>query len=298
MKWRILRFLCALLTVLCVLLWACSYGATHFIQYGWIVPGHPDRINVVGYGGYHGQLTVRWTSLPKAFNDFVIQSTRASQFLGLRSQSYAARRPLLRRDLWFFYQSFHQGMPANADGSYAPTLSAGGAPRLLPASQYTISIPLWLPILLFGAVPTWRLIGSPARRRRNRIAAGQCVSCSYDLRATPDRCPECGAASEKLSSVLTFGQAFRRYCIGIVAAWTTSLFFALILAAFSSVLICQFLYQNMFGLHPTFLQGWAIFNRLMACIALCALGIIFSALISLFLVDTLRRWRSILSAKN
>ena len=56
-----------------------------------------------------------------------------------------------------------------------------------------IIFPLWLPLAIFvaGAAP-----GTRAWIKRRRQAAGCCLSCGYDLRATPHRCPECGTIPE------------------------------------------------------------------------------------------------------
>jgi hypothetical protein len=51
-------------------------------------------------------------------------------------------------------------------------------------------VPLGVPATLLGILPaTWSVRRLRTRGRRPR---GSCVRCGYDLRATPDRCPECG----------------------------------------------------------------------------------------------------------
>jgi hypothetical protein len=46
----------------------------------------------------------------------------------------------------------------------------------------------WFLVLAFAALPAYRLF----RRLRRRHRPGFRPACEYDLRATPDRCPECG----------------------------------------------------------------------------------------------------------
>jgi hypothetical protein len=53
-----------------------------------------------------------------------------------------------------------------------------------------IGVPHWFLVLLFAILPLLRLRSILRTRRQNRI--GLCQHCGYDLRATPDRCPECG----------------------------------------------------------------------------------------------------------
>ena len=60
---------------------------------------------------------------------------------------------------------------------------------------------LWMPVVPFGILPSfWLRSSMRSRRGRLRRQAGLCHSCGYDIRATPARCPECGAADTMRAS--------------------------------------------------------------------------------------------------
>jgi hypothetical protein len=69
--------------------------------------------------------------------------------------------------------------------------------RLRPTPYWSHSTPIALPLILtlFAILPAVAFIRFCGTRRRRRL--GLCPSCGYDLRATPDRCPECGTISAK-----------------------------------------------------------------------------------------------------
>ena len=63
-------------------------------------------------------------------------------------------------------------------------------PRWWRDRYRTISLPHWALVLVLGILPfRWY---RRAFRERKRARAHLCSRCGYDLRATPERCPECG----------------------------------------------------------------------------------------------------------
>lgn len=75
-----------------------------------------------------------------------------------------------------------------------------GGPRRLTSTHIldatTIVTPWWFIIILTAILPA--IAVRLAFRAHNRRANFRCINCGYDLRATPQRCPECGMVPEDL----------------------------------------------------------------------------------------------------
>jgi hypothetical protein len=91
-------------------------------------------------------------------------------------------------------------MPSGVAGSptyfgFAFRFTTRGPPFYPQGRDGMINVPFWFLLMSAAIWPTWWSRRSLRRRQyQRRLSLGQCPACGYDLRATPDRCPECGHA--------------------------------------------------------------------------------------------------------
>ena len=178
MKRRLLN----LLTVICLLLSAAAVAL-------WVRSlAHWDRLRFWGYVHHAtaesagGGVALTWgTDAPEPLSvPQVVDLTSTRRTAGAdRPGSLSAR--CRRSALGFGYDAY--------DRLHLYTVNGVGA----STRERVVVFPYWVAVLAFAALPTFCLVrGRAARRRRSR---GLCAGCGYDLRATPGRCPECGATA-------------------------------------------------------------------------------------------------------
>jgi hypothetical protein len=91
------------------------------------------------------------------------------------------------------YQPMPPQAVRTASGNVETTAFAGFAVRRpgYPFHSLQVDLPLWAPVAAAAVLPlAWAVA---MVRKRRQVKAGKCKTCGYDLRATPGRCPECGA---------------------------------------------------------------------------------------------------------
>lgn len=158
---NVLAALSAMLCVATVVLWVRSYSNTQYI--GWASAN--QFCGVLSMGG-------------------LVRLEHASYGDGPMGWSYV-HYPTPRGGLWDETRARDRGGGALRAAGFAwAAIDYNNDGKRMRRAVY---LPHWAVAVLFLALPLLRI---PIRRSRR--PAGSCVTCGYDLRATPDRCPECG----------------------------------------------------------------------------------------------------------
>jgi hypothetical protein len=111
----------------------------------------------------------------------------------------ARRREIPPPGVWFLQSEDIGGLGWNRAGVWTSLRFEAVRETTRPHNGFTnvrraFALPLWFVVMATAPAPAIVLRRYLIRLRRPRL--GFCPSCGYDLRATPGRCPECGAVPE------------------------------------------------------------------------------------------------------
>jgi hypothetical protein len=191
---KFLRRFLATTAIVIGLFGATSYFLSWALAYRWTPPDSTGPVVWAGCDSGGGALEFYYERLPRILND--ARMNRSNNRIPGLHISHIGRKWIVwlsgasqRRNTWWIRTTnvtFREMLPGTV--RVTPTT----APVIYPVRIQAIDIPYWLLLLVTGAYPLYRLLDLPSQRRRKRFAAGECLACGYDLRHTPDRCPECG----------------------------------------------------------------------------------------------------------
>ena len=123
---------------------------------------------------------------PRFFDTFVPRA--GERYYQVRMPGQNMPRESFPGNHWFEFEWRPRQKPS---GSYS-------GPQVLHLDTLRVRVPYWLPALVAAVPPAvWAL---RRRREARRVSTGRCHCCGYDLRATPDRCPECGAEPRRAAA--------------------------------------------------------------------------------------------------
>lgn len=175
---RVIFVVCVGVVALPAALWVRSYWRVDSLSYNsadapdgtqWGVGGWSDSGSIIIHF-FARQNPVRGMRPPPgfAFSSYV--------YVPKSIRSFGPRAPLETK-YGFGYRE--ENIP-----SYFVTAKYGGTVAVQAYRWRTIGFPYAVPIILCAMYPIMQF-----RRRRRE---GCCAKCGYDLRASPERCPECG----------------------------------------------------------------------------------------------------------
>lgn len=128
----------------------------------------------------------RYSGTRPAYPEPPIDFMAHRAFWGFEYTTYRQHTPLVPEKPGEWLSEFPLWHPCRDYGRFRMFYDERGIPAV------TFTVPLWFLTVVSAVLAVWWPVYFV--RHRRRYPAGHCQKCGYDLRATPERCPECGTA--------------------------------------------------------------------------------------------------------